>query len=97
VKLTRGVLLPVFRALFESYSESIVCVDFELLIKAYEKAKKVIDKEGMPRFYVRCLVELEDFVNDVSVLRGSLLASRAATFAQQLRASPSFERSAICI
>lgn len=41
--------------------------DFEDLGKAFEKARKVVDKEGIPRFYVRCLVELEDFVNEVSL------------------------------
>lgn len=39
--------------------------DFEALTKAYDKAKKVIDKEGIPRFYIRTLVELEDFVAEV--------------------------------
>lgn len=34
---------------------------------AYQKAKSVIDKEGgfAPRFYLRYLAELEDFVNEV--------------------------------
>jgi len=42
-----------------------VLTDFEALGKAYDKAKKVVEKEGViPRFYVRCLVELEDFVNE---------------------------------
>ena len=41
--------------------------DFEDLCKAYDKAKKVIEKEGIPRFYIRCLAELEDFVNEVIV------------------------------
>ncbi|KAK2168655.1 hypothetical protein LSH36_15g12053 [Paralvinella palmiformis] len=36
--------------------------DFEDLGKAYEKAKKIVEKEGIPRFYIRALVELEDFV-----------------------------------
>lgn len=40
-----------------------VLTDFENLGKSYDKAKKVIEKEGIPRFYIRCLVELEDFVN----------------------------------
>ena len=40
-------------------------VDFESLCKAYVKAKKVVDKEGIPRFYIRNLVELEDFVTEV--------------------------------
>lgn len=38
---------------------------FESLTKAYEKAKRVIEKEGVPRFVVRHLVELEDFTAEV--------------------------------
>ncbi|KAI0212557.1 Eukaryotic translation initiation factor 3 subunit C [Lamellibrachia satsuma] len=39
--------------------------DFEEMCRAYEKARKVIDKEGAtPRFYVRYLAELDDFVNE---------------------------------
>ncbi len=41
-------------------------IDFEDLGKAYDKAKKVVEKEGIPRFYIRNLTELEDFVNEVS-------------------------------
>ncbi|CAG5123359.1 unnamed protein product, partial [Candidula unifasciata] len=41
-----------------------VLTDFESLTRAFEKARKVIDKEGVPRFYIRTLVELEDFINE---------------------------------
>ena len=41
--------------------------DFEDLGKAFEKAKKIIDKDGIPRFFIKSLVELEDFVNAVSI------------------------------
>ncbi|XP_041347425.1 eukaryotic translation initiation factor 3 subunit C-like isoform X3 [Gigantopelta aegis] len=41
-----------------------VLTDFESLGKAYEKARKVVDKEGIPRFFLQCLCELDDFVND---------------------------------
>lgn len=43
---------------------SNVLNDFELLIKAFEKAKKIVDAEGIPSFFIRCLVELEDFVSE---------------------------------
>ncbi|XP_064612331.1 LOW QUALITY PROTEIN: eukaryotic translation initiation factor 3 subunit C-like [Liolophura sinensis] len=43
---------------------SKVLTDFEQLGKAYEKARKVVEKEGVPRFYIRCLVELDDFVSE---------------------------------
>ncbi|CAG2179072.1 unnamed protein product, partial [Oppiella nova] len=41
---------------------------FESLAEAFEKARGVIDKEeggATPKFYIKCLVELEDFVNEV--------------------------------
>lgn len=41
---------------------------FEELMRAYQKALPVITKEESgqkPRFYIRCLVELEDFINEV--------------------------------
>lgn len=41
-------------------------VDFEDLGKSYEKSRKVIEREGIPRFFTRCLVELDDFVVEVS-------------------------------
>lgn len=39
---------------------------FEELCKVYEKTKVVLARQNMstPRFYVRILVELEDFVNE---------------------------------
>lgn len=41
---------------------------FEELVKNYAKALPVINKEEnghTPRFFVRCLVEMEDFINEV--------------------------------
>ncbi|KDR11509.1 hypothetical protein L798_14577, partial [Zootermopsis nevadensis] len=41
---------------------------FEELMRAYTKALPVISKEEKgqtPRFYLRCLMEMEDFINDV--------------------------------
>ncbi|RWS21438.1 Eukaryotic translation initiation factor 3 subunit C-like protein, partial [Leptotrombidium deliense] len=41
---------------------------FENLTKAFLKAKPVIEKEEngiTPRFYIKCLVELDDFITDV--------------------------------
>ena len=43
---------------------------FEALQKAFQKAKSVVEKEGgTPTFYIRTLVELEDFVQNVSDLQ----------------------------
>lgn len=42
-------------------------IGFEGLQKAFQKAKTVVEKEGAtPVFYIRTLVELEDFVQGVS-------------------------------
>lgn len=43
---------------------SNVLSDFEDLGRAIEKARKILDKEGIPRFVLKCLVELEDFVTE---------------------------------
>uniref|UniRef100_A0ACB8EV88 Eukaryotic translation initiation factor 3 subunit C n=1 Tax=Sphaerodactylus townsendi TaxID=933632 RepID=A0ACB8EV88_9SAUR len=39
--------------------------EFELLGKAYGKAKSIVDKEGVPRFYIRILADLEDYLNEI--------------------------------
>lgn len=39
-----------------------VLSDFEALGKAFDKSKKVVEREGIPRFYIRTLADLEDFV-----------------------------------
>lgn len=44
---------------------SKVLTDFEDLGKAYDKTKKVVDKEGIPRFYIRTLSDLDDFISEV--------------------------------
>ncbi|XP_055344051.1 eukaryotic translation initiation factor 3 subunit C-like [Paramacrobiotus metropolitanus] len=40
-----------------------VLEEFDQLTKVFSKSQKVIEKEGVPVFYIRCLVEMEDFVN----------------------------------
>lgn len=45
-----------------------ILTSFEDLVRAYTKALRVILKEEggiTPRFYIRCLAELEDFINEV--------------------------------
>lgn len=39
--------------------------EFEQLGKAYMKSKNIIDKEGVPRFYIRLLSDLEDYLNEL--------------------------------
>lgn len=47
---------------------NFLSLGFEDLMRAYQKALPVITKEELgqtPRFYIRCLVEMEDFINEV--------------------------------
>nr|CAD7268635.1 unnamed protein product [Timema shepardi] len=47
---------------------SSMLTSFEDLMRAYTKALPVISKEEngqTPRFYVRCLVEMDDFITEV--------------------------------
>ena len=53
--------------------------DFEDLGKALEKARKVIERDGIPRFFIKCLVELEDFVNTVSCGSGFCVAGASGS------------------
>lgn len=39
--------------------------EFELLGRAFGKARGIVDKEGVPRFYVRILADLEDYLNEL--------------------------------
>lgn len=41
-----------------------ILIDFESLVKVYEKSVKMNEFDSVPRFYVRCMAELEDFIND---------------------------------
>ena len=49
----------------------IWCLEFEVLQKAYTKSKSVLDtEEGPPKFLIKSLGELEDFVQTVSIEGG---------------------------
>ena len=41
-------------------------LEWENLCKGYTKAKAVVEKEGIPGFYIKSLAELDDFVQSVS-------------------------------
>lgn len=47
---------------------SSMCDDFEVLQRAFDKANKLADKgdpkDWPPQFFIRCLVEIDDFVNE---------------------------------
>ena len=47
--------------------------DFDTLVKVFGKAKTVVEKNGVPRMYIRTLAELEDFVKEVCAFLGRLL------------------------
>lgn len=40
--------------------------EFEQLCRAFLKSKNIVDKEGVPSFYIRLLADLEDYLNQVS-------------------------------
>lgn len=42
--------------------------EFEQLCRAFLKSKNIVDKEGVPSFYIRLLADLEDYLNQVSSL-----------------------------
>ncbi|XP_073671995.1 eukaryotic translation initiation factor 3 subunit C isoform X2 [Paramisgurnus dabryanus] len=39
--------------------------EFEQLCRAFNKSKTIVDKEGVPQFYVRLLADLEDYLNQL--------------------------------
>uniref|UniRef100_A0A672JQV2 Eukaryotic translation initiation factor 3 subunit C n=1 Tax=Salarias fasciatus TaxID=181472 RepID=A0A672JQV2_SALFA len=39
--------------------------EFELLCRAFLKSKNIVDKEGVPSFYIRLLADLEDYLNQL--------------------------------
>ncbi|CAB3988347.1 eukaryotic translation initiation factor 3 subunit C-like isoform X1 [Paramuricea clavata] len=43
---------------------SKILTEFENLGRAFTKAKNVVDKEGIPTMFIKCLVELEDFIKE---------------------------------
>ncbi|XP_051770104.1 eukaryotic translation initiation factor 3 subunit C isoform X1 [Ctenopharyngodon idella] len=39
--------------------------EFEQLCRAFIKSKAIVDKEGVPQFYIRLLADLEDYLNQL--------------------------------
>uniref|UniRef100_A0AAY4DKL7 Eukaryotic translation initiation factor 3 subunit C n=1 Tax=Denticeps clupeoides TaxID=299321 RepID=A0AAY4DKL7_9TELE len=39
--------------------------EFEQLCRAFLKSKTIVDKEGVPQFYIRLLADLEDYLNQL--------------------------------
>ena len=49
----------------------IWCLEFEVLQKAYAKSKSILDtEEGPPKFLIKSLGELEDFIQTSCKSRG---------------------------
>ena len=46
--------------------------EFDQLCRAFLKSKTIVDKEGVPPFYIRLLADLEDYLNQVSYLEDYL-------------------------
>jgi translation initiation factor 3 subunit C len=40
-------------------------VEFDKLTKQMNKAQAIISRDGVPRFYIKCLTDLEDFLKVV--------------------------------
>ncbi|PAA58436.1 hypothetical protein BOX15_Mlig025805g1 [Macrostomum lignano] len=67
---------------------SNVLTDFEELVKKFEKSKKVIEAEGVPNFYIKCIAELEDFTNEAWEGRkkmSKMAAKSLTTLRQKIR------------
>jgi len=61
-------MIKLFIVIFIVTNICFIILGFEDLMRAYQKALPVIAKEELgqtPRFYIRCLVEMEDFINEV--------------------------------
>jgi len=39
-----------------------IMTEYENLTKEYEKSKNVIAKEGIPNFFIKCLADLEEYI-----------------------------------
>lgn len=55
--------------------------EFEQLCRAFLKSKAIVDKEGVPQFYIRLLADLEDYLNQVLVMarQRDILGERKGT------------------
>ena len=73
-KVQSGILLLYACIIYRVVSRACHVSDcraagFESLQKVFQKSKTVIEKEGgAPRFYLRSLIELEEFIKDVRAL-----------------------------
>lgn len=49
--------------------------EFEQLCRAFLKSKAIVDKEGVPQFYIRLLADLEDYLNQVCMKHPHVVTS----------------------
>lgn len=64
---------------------SKVEVDFDELVKIYEKAQKLGELDLYPKFYIRVLAQMEDFINECWADKKSLskIAAKSLTILKQ--------------
>ncbi len=64
---------------------SKVEVDFDELVKLYEKAQKMNEVDTYPKFYIRVLAQMEDFINESWEQKKSLskMAAKSLTILKQ--------------
>ncbi|TPX69786.1 hypothetical protein SpCBS45565_g02134 [Spizellomyces sp. 'palustris'] len=53
--------------------------EFEKLNKAYSKANAIIQREGVPRFYIRAIVQLEDFLKETLTNKDAIKKMNASS------------------
>ena len=51
-------------------SKTLECYDS--LVKIYSKSKAVIEKSGSPKAFIRCIADLEVFIQEVSLFKITL-------------------------
>ncbi|KAJ3152419.1 Translation initiation factor 3 subunit c [Geranomyces michiganensis] len=53
--------------------------EFEKLNKGYAKANAIIQREGVPRFYIRTIIELEDFMKEALTNKDAIKKMNASS------------------
>ncbi|KAI8920231.1 eukaryotic translation initiation factor 3 subunit 8 N-terminus-domain-containing protein [Powellomyces hirtus] len=53
--------------------------EFERLNKGYSKAAAIIQREGVPRFYIRTIIELEDFMKEALTNKDAIKKMNASS------------------
>uniref|UniRef100_A0A3P8U8I9 Eukaryotic translation initiation factor 3 subunit C N-terminal domain-containing protein n=1 Tax=Amphiprion percula TaxID=161767 RepID=A0A3P8U8I9_AMPPE len=62
-RLVRADLIKTIRNAMKIRDMAKCLEEFEQLCRAFLKSKHIVDKEGVPSFYIRLLADLEDYLN----------------------------------